>query len=232
MRDGNYYIKSLSDWNSLHHNNDDNNIFPGERHSHSNIGMKRDAIIVLSEYSMSLFCTQFQKMNSYVVTEEIMNNLVTSIVSRRESDVQFARIIQMGERCGCHDSLSFDIQCVHEMCIDKKFIMEKWGTRHYQEKYYNDNVGYDIREDDFNDNDGGDNDHREEFNENDPDDNDDREEFNDNVSYRRENDEDANDGMSNNSKKFLLESVDQTKRSKNITFKDLMQEFSNVANIV
>ena len=34
---------------------------------------------------------------------------------------------RVGERCNCNNRFSFEVQCEHELCVDKKLIVSKWS---------------------------------------------------------------------------------------------------------
>ena len=47
-----------------------------------------------------------------------------------------------GVRCNCEDSMVYDIQCVHELVMDDKFVINKWGARHLKEDVFKRHIGY------------------------------------------------------------------------------------------
>ena len=54
-------------------------------------------------------------------------------------------------RCNCFISVSYDIQCVHELLNDDGLNIKKWRTRHFKECFYKKEYGYHLSNTDSHD---------------------------------------------------------------------------------
>lgn len=86
---------------------------------------------------------QFYKKEKYVFdgTGEVAGHEVTFVGGTGDGSINGPVRIPLGGRCPRDVCICMNIQCVHEMVVDEDFVLEKWGTRCWNDKTYNSRYG-------------------------------------------------------------------------------------------
>ena len=131
-----------------------------------------EAMEVLSCKSMKLLKKSFNIMKYYKRWEELVDDKLIVYVQNKKYPESSVYKFCNNNRCGCKECIANDMQCTHELIYDNCFVIEKWGTRHFQEMYYVSEIKYRDLDNIEKDSDTEDNDDKKAFPLHDSDDND------------------------------------------------------------